>query len=218
LINKRRIAHDVHYDSSSFAFPDRRHTDIDHAQITQLHCCNLSHHHRSLGFDPLGLIRRLLPIQIARKGDLDNYQRFRSASFSHSLPFDSRTNVIAVGSVSFGLQIGGEAAEVIAMAMTQKAIDSLFASLVKLGGDTSVALGPVGAGAKANVTADFISFAKSKGAYAGFNLEGSLVEVRDSLNRAYYGKAVRPVDIIVKKAVSNKGAAEFRATLNRATK
>jgi len=91
-----------------------------------------------------------------------------------------------IGAVSFGLQIGGEAAEVIMMAMSQKAIDSLFASSFKLGGDTSIALGPVGIGAKGNITADFISFAKSKGIYAGINLEGSVVDVRDSLNKAYY--------------------------------
>lgn len=121
-----------------------------------------------------------------------------------------------VGSVSFGLQIGGEAAEVIMMAMSQKAIDSLFASSFKLGGDASVALGPVGAGAKGNVTADFISFAKSKGLYAGLNLEGSVVDVRDSLNKAYYGTDVRPVDIIVKKAVANKGSEELRETLKKA--
>lgn len=123
-----------------------------------------------------------------------------------------------VGSVSFGLQIGGEAAEVIMMAMSQKAIDSLFASSFKLGGDTSIALGPVGAGAKGNITADFISFAKSKGVYAGLNLEGAVVDVRDSLNSAYYGKAVQPVDIIVKKEVGNKGSSQLRDTLRKAVK
>ncbi len=121
------------------------------------------------------------------------------------------------GSVTFGLQIGGEAAEVIMMVMSQKAIDSLYASSFKLGGDTSVALGPVGAGAKANITTDFISFAKTKGIYAGLNLEGSVVDVRDSLNKAYYGKDVRPVDI-VKKEVSNKGSEELRETLKKAVK
>lgn len=121
-----------------------------------------------------------------------------------------------IGSVSFGLQIGGEAAEVIMMAMSQKAIDSLFASSFKLGGDTSIALGPVGVGAKGNITADFISFAKSKGLYAGLNLEGSVVDVRDSLNRAYYGKEVRPVEIVVEKKVSNKGSSELRTTLKKA--
>ena len=126
-----------------------------------------------------------------------------------------------IGSVTFGLQIGGEAAEVVMLAMSQKAIDSLLSSSVKLGGDASVALGPVGTGAKANagipdVTADFVSFAKTKGLYAGLNLEGSVVGVRDSLNKAYYGRDVRPADIIVKHTVSNRGADELRATLKRA--
>lgn len=123
-----------------------------------------------------------------------------------------------IGSVSFGLQIGGEAAEVLMMAMSQKAIDSLFTSSFKLGGDTSIALGPVGIGAKGNVTADFISFAISKGLYAGLNLEGSVVDVRDSLNKEYYGKSVSPVDIIVKKDVVNKGSAELRETIKKAVK
>jgi lipid-binding SYLF domain-containing protein len=120
-----------------------------------------------------------------------------------------------IGSVTFGLQIGGQAAEVVMMVMSQKAIDSLLASSFKLGGDTSIALGPVGAGAKANITADFISFAKAKGLYAGINLEGSVVDVRESLNSAYYGRDVRPVDILVKGDVDNKGARELQATLKR---
>jgi SH3 domain-containing YSC84-like protein 1 len=123
-----------------------------------------------------------------------------------------------IGSASFGLQIGGEDAEVIVMAMTQKAIDSLYTTSVKFGGDTSVAAGPYGIGAKANVTADFISFAKSKGLYAGLNLEGSAVDVRESLNKAYYGKEVTPGQIIVEKRVSNKGSARLREALKKAVK
>jgi len=123
-----------------------------------------------------------------------------------------------IGSVTFGLQIGGEAAEVIVMAMSQKAIDSLLASSFKFGGDTSIALGPVGAGAKGNITADFISFTKSKGAYAGINLEGAVVDVRDSLNKEYYGRDVRPADIVVKNEVSNKGSAKLRAAVQKTAK
>jgi lipid-binding SYLF domain-containing protein len=123
-----------------------------------------------------------------------------------------------IGSATFGLQIGGEAAEIVILAMTQKAVDSLFSSSFKLGGDTSIALGPVGAGAKANadipsITSDFIAFAKSKGLYAGLNLEGAVVAVRDSLNRAYYGKDVRPADIIVKHDVRNSRAAQLQEAL-----
>jgi SH3 domain-containing YSC84-like protein 1 len=125
-----------------------------------------------------------------------------------------------IGSVTFGLQIGGEAAQVVMLAMTPKAIDSLFSSSFKLGGDASIALGPVGAGAKAqadipSVTADFLSFAKSKGLYAGLNLEGAVVAVRDSLNMAYCGKDVKPTDIIVRRDCSNRGADQLRETLRR---
>ncbi len=123
-----------------------------------------------------------------------------------------------LGSVTFGLQIGGEAAEVVMMVMSQKAIDSLFTTSVKLGGDTSAAAGPYGIGAKGDITADIISFAKSKGVYAGLNVEGSMLNVRDSLNKAYYGQAVSPVDIIVKKLVSQKGSEELRAVLKKAAK
>ncbi len=123
-----------------------------------------------------------------------------------------------IGSVSLGLQIGGEAAEVIMMVMKQDEIDSLFTSSLKVGGDASVALGPVGGGAKGAVTADIISFAKSQGLYAGLDLDGSLIEVRDALNRGYYGKQVTPKEIIVDKKVSNPGSAELLSALTKVVK
>lgn len=113
-----------------------------------------------------------------------------------------------VGPVAFEPQIKGRVAEAIVMVMTQKAIDSLLSSSFKLGGDTSIALGPVGVGAKADrdlpsVSADFVSFAKSKGLHAALNLEGAVVAVRDNLNEAYYHKYVAPVDIIARQDVTN---------------
>ncbi len=126
-----------------------------------------------------------------------------------------------IGSVTFGFQIGGEAAQVVMLAMTQKAIDSVLSSSFKLGGDVSIALGPVGAGAKAgadipSVTGDFLSFAKSKGLYAGLNLEGAVVAVRDGLNDAYYGRVVSPAEIIMNHKVYNSGADQLRAILRKA--
>lgn len=126
-----------------------------------------------------------------------------------------------VGSVTFGLQIGGEAAEVVMLAMNQKGIDTLLSSTAKLGGDVSIAVGPLGGGAKGSigvpaVTADFISFAKSKGLYAGLNLEGAVLGVRDSLNEAYYGKAITTRDIMVKRNVKNPGSAALRAAVAQA--
>ena len=123
-----------------------------------------------------------------------------------------------VGSVTFGFQIGGEAAEVIMMIRTQKALDALYTTEFKLGGDASVAAGPVGVGSKSNVTADVVSFAKSKGLFAGLNLEGSVLKVSGDSNKAYYGKAVSPVDILVKNAASNEGSAKLREELKKAVK
>jgi len=119
-----------------------------------------------------------------------------------------------VGSVSWGLQIGGEAAQVILVVNSQKGVDSLLSNKFKLGADASIALGPVGAGAKAEF-ADFYSFAKSKGLYAGMSFTGSVIDVRGGLNKAYYGKEATPVDILVKGSVSNKGADPLREELKK---
>ena len=121
-----------------------------------------------------------------------------------------------MGSVSFGLQAGGEAAEVVLLVMSQKGVDSLLSNKFKLGVDGSIALGPVGAGSKAALTADFVSYSKSKGLYAGMNLDGAVLDVRSGLNKAYYGKEATPVDILVKKTVSNKGADPLREELKKA--
>ncbi len=121
-----------------------------------------------------------------------------------------------LGSVSFGLQFGGEAAEVIMMVRTQKAVDKLLTSSFKLGGDTSIAVGPVGAGAKSNVVADIFSFSRSKGAFAGIALDGAVISTRDKWNNAYYGKAVTPVDILVKRSASNPNSAELIKAVTQA--
>jgi lipid-binding SYLF domain-containing protein len=66
------------------------------------------------------------------------------------------------------------------------------------------------------VTADLVSFFRSKGAYAGISLDGSVVKVNGDWNRAYYGKDVRPVGILVKKDVSNPKSAKLREALFKA--
>ena len=125
----------------------------------------------------------------------------------------------SLGSVSFGLQIGAESSEVVIQIRTQRGLESLYGTSFKLGGDTSVAVGPVGAGAAAKgVTADLVSFSRAQGAYAGLSLDGSVVKVNDDFNKDYYGKAVRPTDILVKKDVSNSGSAKLREALANAEK
>lgn len=123
-----------------------------------------------------------------------------------------------VGSVTFGLQIGAEASELIVMVMSKQAIDSLLSSSLRFGGDASIAFGPVGVGAKGDVVTDLIAFAKAKGLYGGLNLEGSLVQVRSSLNSAFYRKDVTPVDIVVRKTASNPESAPLLNALKKTNK
>jgi len=121
-----------------------------------------------------------------------------------------------IGSVSFGLQIGGQASEIILLAMTDRGVTTLLQNSVKLGADVGIAAGPFGAGAQAataNISADILSFSRSKGLYGGVSLDGAIVDVRDSLNKAYYGKPVTPTDILVKKNVSNAHADKLRASV-----
>ena len=118
-----------------------------------------------------------------------------------------------IGALSVGLLAGWQSAEVVILANNQKAIDRLLTNSVKLGGDVSVAVGPTGAGKASNVTADFISYSLTKGAYAGVSVEGSVVDVRDSLNRAYYGKPATPVEILVKRSVSSKHSQALRSAV-----
>ena len=118
-----------------------------------------------------------------------------------------------IGALSVGLLAGGQSAEVVVLANSQKAIDRLLTSSLKLGGDASIAVGPTGTGKASNVTVDFVSYARTKGAYAGLSVDGSVLDVRDSLNRAYYGQPATPVDILVKRSVSNKHSQALRSAV-----
>jgi lipid-binding SYLF domain-containing protein len=123
-----------------------------------------------------------------------------------------------IGSLSFGIQFGGEKSEIIMMVFTQKGLDRLYSSSFKFGGDATIAIGPVGGGAKADVMTDFVSFVRSKGAFAGISMEGAIVKVNQDWNQAYYGKRVSPLGIVEKNLVSNPGSAELRNTIQSAFK
>ncbi len=123
-----------------------------------------------------------------------------------------------IGGGSFGLQIGGQASEVILLAMTERGVNSLLANSFKLGADTGVAAGPVGIGvaaSTANLSADILTFSRSKGLYGGISLDGAVVAVRGDWNDAYYGKKVSPADIFVRRDVSNPQSASLISDITK---
>jgi lipid-binding SYLF domain-containing protein len=121
-----------------------------------------------------------------------------------------------VGAASFGLQIGIELAEVVFLVMSQRALDAWMKNEVKLGAKAGLTVLIVGSNAEAaattNANVDVIAWARSRGAYGGITLEGSLIIPRDSYNEAYYGRHLDPAEIVT-GAASNPGADLLRRSL-----
>ena len=122
----------------------------------------------------------------------------------------------ALATASVGFQAGISVSETITLVMTDKGMNSLLTPSFKVGPDVSVAVGPVGAGAKSNLAADLIAFSRSKGVYGGLNLDGTVVNTSDDWNEAYYGKKVQSPDILVRQTVQSKGAESLRAQIAKA--
>ena len=121
-----------------------------------------------------------------------------------------------VGSLSFGIQFGGEASEIVLLVMSDRGMEKLLTSSFKLGADITLAAGPVGGGTAA-ATADVLSYARSKGAFAGVSLAGAIVKTKDKFNEAYYGQPVSPTDILIRKTVSNPHADGLRQDISAIT-
>jgi SH3 domain-containing YSC84-like protein 1 len=124
-----------------------------------------------------------------------------------------------IGSASFGFQIGADVSEMVLVIRTKKGLEEFFTNDFKLGANAGMAAGPVGAGmAMQGVTADILSYARQKGAFAGMAVDGAFVSVSNDSNQAYYGKAVRPTDIIVKKEIGNPKSLQLRAAADKLMK
>jgi len=126
-----------------------------------------------------------------------------------------------MGAASFGFQFGAQVSEVVLLVLTQRGVDSLLLGNFKLGADGSVAVGPVGAGVSGattpNLSADLLSFVRAKGLFAGVSLEGAALISRDEWNRTYYGKAVTPTDIVMRREVTNPHSNGLRDAIVNAT-
>ena len=124
-----------------------------------------------------------------------------------------------LATASVGFQAGVEVSEVIIVVMTEKGLNSLLSSSFKIGGDASIAAGPVGAGAKSTITADLVSFARAKGVYGGLNLDGTVVHANGSWNDAFYGgKNLLPPDILIRKTVQSPKATPLLTAVARAAR
>lgn len=95
---------------------------------------------------------------------------------------------------SFGLQIGGQAVDLVMLIMNKQGMDNLLASRFKLGADASVAAGPVGRHAAADtdwkMRAQVLSYSRARGVFAGLELNGAVIGQDNSSTQEFYGKVV----------------------------
>jgi SH3 domain-containing YSC84-like protein 1 len=120
--------------------------------------------------------------------------------------------MMALEGGSVGFQIGGEATDFVLLVMNERGARSILASKVKLGGDASVAAGPVGrdssAETDATLRAEILNYSRARGLFAGVALEGSTIRPENSDNRRVYGKKIPANNIVLSRRVAVPPAAE----------
>jgi len=102
---------------------------------------------------------------------------------------------------SVGFQIGGQATDLVLLVMNERGADSILSSKVKLGGDASVAAGPVGRDASADTDAymrsEILSYSRTRGLFAGISLEGSTLRPDDDATEDVYGRKLTTREIVI---------------------
>jgi SH3 domain-containing YSC84-like protein 1 len=124
-----------------------------------------------------------------------------------------------MGGGSFGLQIGGQAVDLVMLFMNDHGMQSLLTHKVKLGLDAAAAAGPVGrhAAAETDVAfrAEVLTYSRTRGLFAGISLNGSWVEQNDRDTRDFYGRYI-PFQTILKGFIPTPATAQnFISTITR---
>jgi lipid-binding SYLF domain-containing protein len=128
----------------------------------------------------------------------------------------SGPSFVGTGGAGWGLQIGAEVTDFVIVLNNDAAVRAFSrGGNVTLGADASVAAGPVGRAAEADVTpkAAIYTYSRSKGLFAGVSLEGAVIGTRKRANEHYYGRPVTANDILHGRVAAPAGAATLRAAL-----
>ena len=120
---------------------------------------------------------------------------------------------LTIGGGSFGFQIGASSTDIVMLIMNDHGMKSLLSDRFKIGADASVAAGPVGrhvaAGTDLKLTAEILTYSRSKGVFAGVSLDGAVVEADHSGDRSMYGSDTNRQSILDGKVTVPKDAMNF---------
>jgi len=120
---------------------------------------------------------------------------------------------------SVGFQIGGQSADLVMLVMNRRGMQQLTKSKFTLGGDASVAAGPVGRNATAqtdaSVNAEILSWSRTRGVFGGVSLSGATLRSDEDSNKELYGRKLTTEEIIMTNLPPPAAAAFLIATLDR---
>jgi lipid-binding SYLF domain-containing protein len=124
---------------------------------------------------------------------------------------------------SFGLQIGGQAADIILVINGDRGLENLVSNQFKIGADASIAAGPVGRDAQAatdiQLRAQILSYSRARGLFAGVTINGSTVRQDVDANTRFYGERLTTKQIVFDgRAGSPDPVGLWRAALIRYAK
>jgi lipid-binding SYLF domain-containing protein len=120
---------------------------------------------------------------------------------------------------SFGLQIGGQAVDLVLVINDRRGLENLVSNQFKLGADVGVAAGPVGRDAQAatdlQLRAQILSYSRSRGLFAGVTVNGSTVRQDRDANERFYGKPFDTKQIIFAAPGTPPPVPDWLQTLDR---
>jgi SH3 domain-containing YSC84-like protein 1 len=126
---------------------------------------------------------------------------------------------IQLTGASFGFQAGGQATDLVLVAVTHAGAQRLLHDKLKLGADVSVAAGPVGRDSQASTTelanAGFLTYSRNKGLFAGVDLNGDVVNQNLNDTQTYYGRDISYEKILSGGVPTPPGAVHFVRTVNQ---
>jgi lipid-binding SYLF domain-containing protein len=107
---------------------------------------------------------------------------------------------------SWGFQAGAEQADLVLLVMNESGVQKLLKNKVNLGADASVAAGPIGRrgglSTDAVMTAEILSYSRSKGLFVGVDLSGGVLRPDEDSNKATYGPGATPSTILATREMS----------------
>jgi len=131
----------------------------------------------------------------------------------------SAPGAVRVEGGSVGFQIGGSETDVIMLVMNERGAERLLKSKFTLGGDASVAAGPVGRDASAQtdamMTAEILTWSRSRGVFAGVSLQGATLRQDIDVNTDMYGKAYENAQIVKSGLAAPEAAKKMMSLLTK---